>query len=584
VGAPPSLVDLLAASLAANRARALFLSKTGGRWVETSYGAFAQLVDELRGGLATLGVGPGARVGIIAGNRVEWAVLAYATYGRGAALVPMYETQLERDWELITRDAGLTALFVSTPEIRARVARFAPPALIVIDAGGDGQGNGTQPTYQSLRAAGARAPSPPLSPATDDVACLLYTSGTTGDPKGVVLSHGNITSNVLAGLAVNPIDPQQRTLAFLPWAHAFGHTCELHLGIAAGATLAIAENVDKVAENLAEVKPTILVAVPRVFQRVHAGFEQAMAEQPAPVRWLVRRALAAARRLSAGESLGADERATLALADKLVFAKARARVGGQLRFAISGAAGLAREVAELIDGIGIEVYEGYGLTETSPLVSVNLPGQRKLGSVGRPVPGVRVVIDRAAVPADAAPQEAQATGEIVVYGPNVMRGYHNRPEETRAVMTADGGLRTGDLGYLDADGYLFITGRIKEQYKLANGRYVSPAPLEESLKLSPLVASAFIYGENRPCNVALIVPTGDPARAHTPAGRAAIRADIDRVSAPWRGFERVAAFAILDEDFTQANDMLTPSLKLKRRNIVARWRDELERLYREMPR
>jgi long-chain acyl-CoA synthetase len=577
--APSSLVDLLDVSVAAHGSRALFLTKASDRWVETSYAAFAGLVDELRAGLAALGVGPGDRVGVIAGNRVEWAVLAYAAYGRGAALVPMYESQLDRDWEHITRDAGLAALFVSTPEIRERVARFSPSPPVLLDGGGGAAGGaaGEGPSYRSLREAGARKPVPALRPSADDVACLLYTSGTTGDPKGVVLTHGNIASNVLAGQSINPVREHQRTLSFLPWAHAFGHTCELHLGIAAGATIAIAESVDTVADNLGEVQPTVLVAVPRVFQRVHAGFEKIVASKPAPVRWLVRRALAAARRRSAGAPLGADERATLALADKVVFAKARARVGGKLRFAISGAAALDREVAELIDAIGIEIYEGYGLTETSPLVTVNLPGQRKMGSVGRPVPGVRVVIDRAAVPAGA--QDGDGGGEIIVYGPNVMRGYHNRPEETRAAFTADGGFRTGDLGTVDGDGYLHITGRLKEQYKLANGKYVSPGPLEERLKLSPLIANVFICGENRPGNVALVVPAAEVGV--DAAAREAISTDLAKLSAGWRGYERVTAFALLEEDFTQANDMLTPSLKLKRRNIVARYRDDIERLYRE---
>jgi len=342
---------------------------------------------------------------------------------------------------------------------------------------------------------------------------------------------------------------------------------------------------DQLPDNFVEVRPTVLVAVPRVFQRVFVGFQKSMAGKPAPLRWLVRRALAAARRRRAGRRLGIGARVALALAERLVFVRARARVGGRLQFAISGAAALGVEVAELIDGIGIAVYEGYGLTETSPIVAANFPGQRKLGSVGRPIPGVRVVIDRDAMPAGARQndgggggEEDGADGEIVVYGPNVMRGYHDRPAESRAALTADGGLRTGDVGHLDGDGFLYVTGRIKEQYKLDNGRYVSPGPLEEQLKLSPLIANVLIHGHNRAHNVALVVAGAEVAGR--PDAHARIRAEIDRLSSGWRSHERVQAFAVVDEDFTQANDMLTPSLKIKRRNIVRRYQPELEALYR----
>jgi long-chain acyl-CoA synthetase len=209
-------------------------------------------------------------------------------------------------------------------------------------------------------------------------------------------------------------------------------------------------------------------------------------------------------------------------------------------------------------------------------VTANVPGHRKLGSVGRPIPGVRVTIDRAGL-ADGAAGSDDADGEIVVHGPNVMRGYHDRPAESQAARTPDGGLRTGDLGHLDADGYLYVTGRIKEQYKLDNGKYVSPAPLEEQLKLSPLIANVLIHGHNRPHNVALVVP-GAGVAGRTDA-HARIRAEIDRLSAGWKAFERVVAFALIDEDFTQANDMLTPSLKIKRRNVVQRHEATLEALY-----
>jgi long-chain acyl-CoA synthetase len=416
----------------------------------------------------------------------------------------------------------------------------------------------------------------------------MYTSGTTGDPKGVVLSHDNVVSNVIGLRSVIPLERQHRTLSFLPWAHALGHTVELHMLIACGASTGIAESVEQLVANFSEVRPTVLVAVPRVFQKIYAGVEKLMAEKPAPLRWLYRTGLRAAVDRRRGQALSLFTRLTLALCDRLVFGKIRARFGGRLQFAVSGAAALAREVAEFVEALGIEVYEGYGLTETSPVVSANVPGCKRLGSVGRPLPDVRVVIDQAA-------SSDGRDGEIVVHGPNVMVGYYNHPEETRAMLTSDGGLRTGDLGYLDRDGFLYITGRIKELYKLANGKYVAPVPLEERLKLSPLIASVMIHGANHPCNVALVVPDlangrlalGQPdadlaTLAASPVLHARIRAEIERLSQGWKGFETIRAFALLPEDFTQEGGFLTPSLKLKRRAVLARYGQQLEQLYREV--
>jgi long-chain acyl-CoA synthetase len=587
--APHTLVDLFEASVAANGPRTLFVSKQAGQWVATTYAAFGATVDQLRGGLASQGVGRGDTVGIIANNRLEWAAAAYATYGLGAVLVPMYESQKDREWAFIVQDAAVKVLLVASADIQRRVAdlpREIPTLESIVLV--EGESSGT--TFAGLLENGTHQPAAVVHPAAGDTACLLYTSGTTGDPRGVILSHGNIVSNVLGLASLIPLPPDYRTLSFLPWAHAFGHTVELHLLISVGASMAIAEGVDRLVDNFGEVRPMVLVAVPRVFTKVYAAVTTTMAGKPRPIRWLYRRGLALARRRGAGERLGAGARLLLALADRLVFSRVRARFGGRLRFAVSGAAALAREAAELMDALGITIFEGYGLTEASPVVTANVPGARKLGTVGRPLPGVRVVIDESA-------GTAPGQGEVVVYGPNVMQGYHNRPEETRAVLTADGGLRTGDLGTLDADQYLTITGRIKEQYKLQNGKYVVPAPLEERLKLSPLIANVMVHGDGRPHNVALVVPQPGPLRAWAagaglaalpyeellrhPATTRRIRDEIARLSGEAKGYERIAAFALLEEDFTIEAGLLTPSLKVKRRNVLARWGARVEALYSE---
>lgn len=445
--------------------------------------------------------------------------------------------------------------------------------------------NGTE-TYAGLLARGREAPVASISPEPASIAGFVYTSGTTGKPKGVMLTHENFTSNIHAGTTVFPVLPDDMTLSFLPWAHVYGQALELHLIVSVGASTAFVSDLTKLVDELAEVRPTVLVAVPRIFNRIYAGVNQQLADKPAFVRSLVRTALRAASHRRLHEPARPIEQLALRVADSLVFSKVRARFGGRLKYAISASAALSLEVAEFIDALGIEVYEGYGLTETSPIVSANCPGARKLGSVGKPLPGVSVTIDRTVSP-------EPDRGEIVVHGPNVMRGYHNRPEEDAKALLPDGGFRTGDLGYVDNDGYLYITGRIKEQYKLENGKYVMPSPLEEALKLSPYVLNVLLYGENRPFNVAVVV-LDKPAiiRWATETGASLgsdltrdpnvmklIVGEMARCGAAFRGFERPLAFVLTLEDFTIESGLLTPTLKLKRREVVARYKDRLDALY-----
>jgi long-chain acyl-CoA synthetase len=296
---------------------------------------------------------------------------------------------------------------------------------------------------------------------------------------------------------------------------------------------------------------------------------------------MVKVAMASKRKMRNGESLGLSEKLVTAVTDRVVFAKVRARFGGRLRYAFSGGAAISTEVAEFIDGIGVMVYEGYGLTETSPIATANWPENRRIGSVGRPLPGVRI--------------ELSPDNEIIVHGPNVMKGYYNRPDENAAVFTGDGGFRTGDMGRME-DGFLYITGRIKEQYKLENGKYVVPTPLEEQYKLSPYVANVMVYGDNKPFNVALIVPAFDTltgwAREHDisasheelvvhPKVRELFKQELATFGEKFKGFEEVRDFALVTEDFTAENGMLTPSLKVKRKRVLEVHGAALEALYKK---
>ncbi len=595
-----TLVDIFHHSVGRYGARDLFGTKRGGIWSWMTYADFGRSVDRLRAGLASLGIRRGQSVAIVSNNRVEWAVSAYACYGLGAVFVPMYEAQSAAEWEFIVRDSEATALIVANAAALEKAKRQLAAIerlrhIVVIDAEAGSQPDDPRwTTYSALLDSESTAPA--IQPASGDLATLIYTSGTTGNPKGVMLTHGNIASNVAAIHEVLKLDAGDRSLAFLPWAHVFGQTAELHHLFSAGASMAICEGPDKILDNLAEIRPTLFFSVPAVFNKLYTAVQQQLASKSSVVRRLVSGALEVAARKRSGAELKIHERALLLLAERLVFAKVRARFGGRLRYASAGGAALSREVAEFIDTLGILVFEGYGLTETSPVVSTNYPGFRKMGTVGRALPGVRVVIDPEAVQGAVSGSSSSAEGEIIVFGPNVMKGYFKHPEETAAVLTADGGFRTGDMGCLDAQGFLSITGRIKEQYKLENGKYVVPTALEEQLKLSPLVSNVMVYGDNRPYNVALIVanvaalrrwaderpdplPTEvDPLLADERV-RALFRAEIDRYGAGFKGFEAIRDFALIGEAFTTENGLLTPKLSLRRRKAIERYKDTIDRLY-----
>ncbi len=576
-----TLVDIYNDAIKAFPDNALFGTKKAGAWNWMTYLEFGKVTDGFRAGLAGLGLGRGDRVAIISNNRPEWAVAAYACFGLGIAYVPMYEAQLPKDWEFIVKDCDAKALIVASDAIAEKCQSMLDSIAsleFIISMDPATKTNDRVKSFKELSQTKTKVPC--IKPDPKDTACFIYTSGTTGNPKGVILSHNNIASNVSAIHEVFPMSSMDRSLSFLPWAHSFGQTCELHGLFSMGASLAIAESVDKIIDNLGETKPSLLFSVPRIFNKLYAGVQKQISSKPQVIQSMVKSALKTRTKQRMGEEVGLAEGLVLAITDKVVFSKVRARFGGNLKYAFSGGAAISREVAEFIDGLGITVYEGYGLTETSPIATANWPNNRKIGSVGKPIPGVKVKI------AD--------EGEIIVYGPNVMQGYHNRKEENDAVFTPDGGFRTGDMGKLDEAGFVYITGRIKEQYKLENGKYVVPTPLEEQLKLSPYVANAMVYGDNKPYNVALVVANMDAlknwAKENGVSGdgeklladskvRALYKKELDHYGEKFKGFEGVKDFALIAEDFTTDNGMLTPSLKVKRRAVLAKWATLIDELY-----
>ncbi|HOG06905.1 MAG TPA: long-chain fatty acid--CoA ligase [Syntrophales bacterium] len=560
-------------------------------WV--TYSRFAERVDRVRGGLAQLGVSRDDAVGIIANNRLEWAIAAYASYGLCARFVPMYENELPKTWEYIVSDSTVKVLFVSKPEILDKVGEFPrriPTLKKLVLIEGEGPDS-----MAGLENVGKANPVASQMPKGDDIAGLIYTSGTTGDPKGVLLSHRNFTSNSIAGLKMYPEikGPGDYSLSILPWAHSYGQTAELNAMIYKGGAIGFMENVTTIVNDMSLVRPTWLIAVPRVFNRIYDGLWKKMDEEGGIARKLFVMGVEAAKRK---RELAAEGKTCLMtnlkfkLTDKIVFQKIREKMGGRLKGAMTGSAAMNVEIANFFFDVGIPTYDCYGMTETSPAIAMNASYAYRLGSVGRAIEKVRIEIDRSVV------EETAKDGEIVVYGPNVMQGYHNKPEETRQVMTPDGGIRTGDRGRLDEDGYLYITGRIKEQFKLENGKFVFPAALEEDICLNPYVANALIYGENRPYTVCLVVPDffslEQYAEKHKlPVDMKALvehkeiqdliaQEITDMLKGEYGGYEIPKKYYLLAENFSLENGTLTQTMKVKRKVVLERYMDKIEALYR----
>jgi len=593
-----TLVDIFLSSVREHSDRPLFGTRERGTYRFSTYGDFVREVDRVRSGLAQLGVGPGDRVAIISNNRPEWAAAAYATYGLGAAFVSMYELQPAEEQRYILRDSGAKVLFIANEHVKRGLfeSEGEPPVLehvIQFDGPVD---EGTL-DYAVLCDRGASKPHELVRPDPEDTAAFIYTSGTTGRPKGVMLSHLNIASNVSALHRIFPMRAEDRSLSLLPWSHVFGQTAELHAMVSLGASIGLAESFETVERDLAEVKPTLLIGVPLIFSRFRESVLRAVEEEgglkaklfDAAIKNVEKKKALAYARQSSGVVDLLDQ-----VYERVVFQKVRDKFGGRLKFAFSGGAALPLEVAEFIDSLGIMVYEGYGLTETSPIVTTNFPGSRKLGSVGKPIPGVQVEIDTSAT-------DDPKYGEIVVYGHGVMKGYHDRPEENAAIFVEKNGrrgVRTGDTGYFDGQGFLHLTGRLKEQYKLENGKYVVPTPLEEKLKLSPYISSCMIYGANKPYNVAVIVPNfevlaswaegrGLPkdreALIQHPEVKALFDREVDAHGATFKRYERVRRVILGIEDFTTENQMLTPTMKVRRAAVLARYGEAIEAAYGDVP-
>lgn len=590
---PDNLVELLENSVKKFPDREFLGTKNKqGVYEWVTYGEVGRRVDNLRAGLAGLGVKRGDAVGIISNNSTAWAIGHYATVGLGAFYVPMYEAELSHVWEYIIKDSGIKVLFVSKPAILEKIREFPSriPTLekiiLIQGQGGD--------TMADLEAQGEKKPVKSIYPDTEEVAVLVYTSGTTGDPKGVLLMHMNWTSNHHARVVAYPdYNENDRSLSLLPWAHCFG-LGELHTFTALGASMGFMESTKTVVQDMATIRPTFLIAVPRIFNTVYDTVVTKVNEAGGFKKKLFDMGVEAAKEKRMLAEQGKSSflvNLKFALVDRIVFQKIRDLFGGRMRGAMTGSAAMNPDISHFFHDIGIPLYDAYGMTETTPGITMNNPGKFRIGSVGPVMDKVRVVIDQSVV------EPGAKDGEIVCYGPNVMKGYHNKPEATREIMTPDGGVRTGDRGRFDADGFLWITGRLKEQFKLENGKYVFPAALEEDICLNHYVQNALIYGANRAYNVCMIVPDAAALDAYAQKNdlprdykTLVAREDVQKMITgeilsalknKYGSYEIPRKFLFLSEPFTLENGMLTQTMKLKRRVITEKFNEKIEDLYKQ---
>jgi long-chain acyl-CoA synthetase len=565
------------------------------KWEPASSAELLRRAAGLSSALVELGVKPGDRVGLFAANRPEWHVADFAISGAGGVNVPLYFKESSERMAYILNHSGAKVVFVAGElqtkkllEIRPQLT--AAPHIIVADGGANLPADCLR--YDTLIApaggadiAGYRVRASQVLPG--QLASIIYTSGTTGEPKGVMLSHANFCSNVEDACFGFDLQPGgDIAVSFLPLSHVYGRIMD-YIHIFNGVPVFYVPEIEQVAQALVEVRPTVIGAVPRFFEKIYARVMEQGSKTTGLRRtifeWAIRLAPRTAEWRMTGRGAGLALRLQWLLADKLVYARIRAGTGGRLRIVSSGGAPLAKDLAEFFCAVGVPIYQGYGLTETSPIVSTNFPANR-IGSVGKAIPHVQI--------------RTAADGEILVKGPCVMQGYYNNPQDTREALLEDGWLATGDIGYLDKDGYLFITDRKKDLIKTAAGKFVAPQPIEGKLKTSRYILNAMVVGDRRKFVVALIVPNFDTVRSRAAADGKSFSSDAQIAADPWvhslidteihrlsanlASFETIKRFALLPEDFTFTNGGLTYTLKLKRRVVEQQYRAEIDELYADV--
>ena len=559
-----------------------------------SYTTLAERIKHFCLGLTELGLQKGDRVALLSENRPEWAITDLATLAGGGVTVPMFSTLTSAQVEYIVRDSGAKILCLSSERQLEKIKAFdanVPTSLQHIIIFDDLQDDSVR-TFDQVCELGQQVEngdqiyqqtSEAVEP--DDLASIIYTSGTTGDPKGAMLTHSNFMSNVQAAMGIVTITPDDVFLSFLPLSHVFERMGGHYLPLSGGAKIAYAESLFTIRQDMQEVRPTIMMSVPRLYEGMHERIIRSVKEGSAVKQKIFHWSVGVGAKVSQAIQQKKKPSPILSLkaniANKLVFQKLKAVTGGRLRFFVSGGAPLSKAIAEFFHSAGILILEGYGLTETSPVISVNCPDRWKFGTVGPVVPGVEV--------------EIAEDGEILSRGPHIMQGYFNKPGDTAEAIDSDGWFHTGDIGEIDEEGFLTITDRKKNILILSNGKNVAPQPIENQLKQSPYISEIMLLGDQRSIVTALIVPSFDEIKEYaqehqletedvaallqTPEIQRLIRGEINEYSTDFADFERVRMFILLEEEFTQESGDMTPTLKLKRQVIMEKHKAAIERMY-----
>jgi len=575
-------------AIAERNDRVVVMHRQAIQWVSISSSEFYRNVIGVARALQSWGIAKGNRVAILSENRPEWTFADFACLLIGVVVVPVYTTLTNEQVAYILQDSGARAIFVSTEKQLDKInsIRDQTPIekIVVMDAIETAHAFHMQrlmhdgpterdPQFESM----GREPRP------KDLATIIYTSGTTGVPKGAMLTHENMASNINYSLSEFPVHKGEISLSFLPLSHVTARHVDLAM-LYHGVTLAYVSFVDQLPQALREVRPTVFVGVPRVYEKVHSQVDQKA--KGFPKRQIYRWAMSVGRS-QRGKTLSGEAHDSLSwkIADRLLYSKVRDGMGGRVEIFISGGAPLGRELAEWYADIGIRIHEGYGLTETSPVIAVNTPKAHKLGTVGKPLPNIQVRI--------------ASDGEVLVKGPSVFQGYWNKEEETRKVFE-DGWFKTGDIGNIDADGFLSITDRKKDLIKTSGGKFIAPQPLENSLKHNALIAEAVILGDKRKFPAVLIAPYFPLLEDWARANHMAFSSREELVSQPkvhelYEGivgdlnrdlarFEQLKKVVLIAEEFSAENGTLTASMKLRRRAVEERYREVIDKMYADAER
>lgn len=571
---------------------ALAYKPKGDTYQDISYTELGESVEAFSKGLKALGVQNGDRIAIVSENRPEWAISDFGILKAGAVNVPMFSTLTAAQVGYVLKDSGAKIICVSTKDQLEKVIAIRDEVetleqIIIYDEIEDEVPEGVS-QFVDVCSRGNEANTPIEGDTNEDeIATIIYTSGTTGNPKGVMLTHANFISNFNACKSLIDVSDTDVLLSFLPLSHVFERLGGHYVPLFSGAKIAYAESTFTVAQNMQEVSPTVMLSVPRLYETMHDRVLRAVQAgsslKQKIFHWGVSVGSAVSSKIQQGKKPSALLQLKQSIADKLVFAKLKAATGGNLRFFVSGGAALPQSIAEFFHAAGILILEGYGLTETSPVISMNHPEKWKFGTVGEPVPGIEVRIAE--------------DGEILTRGPHVMRGYFNNEDATAEVIDGEGWFHTGDIGIIDEDGFIKITDRKKNIIVLSNGKNVAPQPIESQLVQSPFIDQIMLVGNERKNVAALIVPNFDtlkswasengvdtteiPEMLKTREVQQLIQSEIRERLTDFADFEQVRRFALLEKEFSQEEDEMTPTLKLKRNVIIEKYGNVIEGMYPE---